>query len=141
MNDYLVPREITEALGLVRLRKSTPGGLFLLSEGDLLAYGLQKAIDEGAIVLSGGGIRVEPDNSSSEPEGGEPSAENQQSDQEPEPEPEQNSAPEPEPEPELEPEPEAEDEPEVEPDPESEEETDPEPTVEENENEEEEESV
>lgn len=129
MNDYLVPREITEALGLVRLRKSTPGGLFLLSEGDLLAYGLQKAIDEGAIVLSGGGIRVEPDNSSAEPEGGEPSAENQQSDQEPEPEPVQDPAPEPEP------------EPEVEPEPESEEETDPEPTVEDNENEEEEESV
>ena len=129
MNDYLVPREITEALGLVRLRKSTPGGLFLLSEGDLLAYGLQKAIDEGAIVLSGGGIRVEPDNSSAEPEGGEPSAENQQSEQEPEPEPVQDPAPEPEP------------EPEVEPEPESEEETDPEPTVEDNENEEEEESV
>ena len=124
MNDYLVPREITEALGLVRLRKSTSGGLFLLSEGDLLAYGLQKAIDEGAIVLSGGGIRVEPENSSAEPEGGEPPAENQQSDQEPEPEPEQNPAPEPEPE--------AEDEPEVEPEPESEEETDPEPTVEDN---------
>lgn len=133
MNDYLVPREITEALGLVRLRKSTSGGLFLLSEGDLLAYGLQKAIDEGAIVLSGGGIRVEPENSSAEPEGGEPPAENQQSDQEPEPEPEQNPAPEPEPE--------AEDEPEVEPEPESEEETDPEPTIEDNENEEEEESV
>ena len=129
MNDYLVPREITEALGLVRLRKSTPGGLFLLSEGDLLAYGLQKAIDEGAIVLSGGGIRVEPDNSSAEPEGGDPSAENQQSDQDPEPEPVQDPAPEPEP------------EPEVEPEPESEEETDPEPTVEDNENEEEEESV
>lgn len=95
MNDYLVPREITEALGLVRLRKSTPGGLFLLSEGDLLAYGLQKAIDEGAIVLSGGGIRVEPDNSSAEPEGGEPPAENQQSDHEPEPESEEETDPEP----------------------------------------------
>ena len=119
----------------MRLRKSTPGGLFLLSEGDLLAYGLQKAIDEGAIVLSGGGIRVEPDNRSAEPEGGEPAAENQQSDQEPEPEPVQDPAPEPEPEPE------AEDEPEDEPEPESEEETDPEPAVDNNENEEEEESV
>ena len=135
MNDSLVPREITEALGLVRIRKSTPGCLFLLSEGDLLAYGLHKALDEGAIVLSGGGIRVEPENSSAEPEGGEPPAENQQSDQEPEPEPEQNPAPEPEPEPE------AEDEPEDEPEPESEEETDPEPTIEDNENEEEEEGV
>ena len=135
MNDYLVPREITEALGLVRLRKSTPGGLFLLSEGDLLAYGLQKAIDEGAIVLSNGGIKLDSNNSSVESVGGEPPAENQQSNQEPEPEPVQDPAPEPEPEPE------AEDEPEVEPEPGSEEETDPEPAVENNENEEEEESV
>ncbi len=123
MNDYLVPREIAETLGLVRLRKSTSQGLFLLSESDLLGYGLQKAIDEGALVLSNGGIRVEPDNSSAEPVGGEPPAENQQSDQEPEPEPE------------------VEDEPEDDPEPESEEETDPEPAVENNENEEEEESV
>lgn len=121
MNDYLVPREIAETLGLVRLRKSTSQGLFLLSESDLLGYGLQKAIDEGALVLSNGGIRVEPDNSSAEPVGGEPPAENQQSDQEPEPEPVQYPAPEPE--------------------PETEEETDPEPAVENNENEEEEESV
>lgn len=129
MNDYLVPREIAETLGLVRLRKSTSQGLFLLSESDLLGYGLQKAIDEGALVLSNGGIRVEPDNSSAEPVGGEPPAENQQSDQEPEPEPVQDPAPEPEP------------EPEVDPEPESEEETAPEPAVENNENEEEEESV
>lgn len=123
MNDYLVPREIAETLGLVRLRKSTSQGLFLLSESDLLGYGLQKAIDEGALVLSNGGIRVEPDNSLAEPVGGEPPAENQQSAQDPEPEPE------------------VEDEPEDDPEPESEEETDPEPTVENNENEEEEESV
>lgn len=90
MNDYLVPREITEALGLVRLRKSTPGGLFLLSEGDLLAYGLQKAIDEGAIVLSNGGIKLDSNNSSVESVGGELPAENQQSDQEPEPAVENN---------------------------------------------------
>lgn len=61
MNDYLVPREIAEALGLVKIRKSTPQGLFLLSESDLLAYGLQKAVDEGAIVLSSNGVRVEPE--------------------------------------------------------------------------------
>ena len=61
MNDYLVPREIAEALGLVKIRKSTPQGLFLLSESDLLAYGLQKAVDEGAIVLSSAGVRVEPE--------------------------------------------------------------------------------
>ena len=66
MNDYLVPREIAEALGLVKIRKSTPQGLFLLSESDLLAYGLQKAIDEGAIVLSNAGVRVEPETESDE---------------------------------------------------------------------------
>lgn len=123
MNDYLVPREIAETLGLVRLRKSTSQGLFLLSESDLLGYGIQRAIDEGALVLSNGGIKLDSNNSSVESVGGEPPAENQQSDQEPEPEPE------------------AEDEPEDDPEPESEEETDPEPAVENNENEEEEESV
>ena len=61
MNDYLVPREIAEALGLVKIRKSTQQGLFLLSESDLLAYGLQKAVDEGAIVLYSAGVRVEPE--------------------------------------------------------------------------------
>lgn len=135
MNDYLVPREIAETLGLVRLRKSTSQGLFLLSESDLLGYGIQRAIDEGALVLSNGGIKLDSNNSSAEPEGGEPPAENQQSDQEPEPEPVQDPAPEPEPEPEVE------DEPEDDPEPESEEETDPEPAVDNNENEEEEESV
>jgi hypothetical protein len=123
MNDYLVPREIAETLGLVRLRKSTSQGLFLLSESDLLGYGIQRSIDEGALVLSNGGIKLDSNNSSVESVGGEPPAENQQSDQEPEPEPE------------------VEDEPEDDPEPESEEETDPEPAVENNENEEEEESV
>lgn len=123
MNDYLVPREIAETLGLVRLRKSTSQGLFLLSESDLLGYGIQRSIDEGALVLSNGGIKLDSNNSSVESVGGEPPAENQQSDQEPEPEPE------------------AEDEPEDDPEPESVEETDPEPAVENNENEEEEESV
>ena len=123
MNDYLVPREIAETLGLVRLRKSTSQSLFLLSESDLLGYGIQRAIDEGALVLSNGGIKLDSNNSSVESVGGEPPAENQQSDQEPEPEPE------------------VEDEPEDDPEPESEEETDPEPAVENNENEEEEESV
>lgn len=123
MNDYLVPREIAETLGLVRLRKSTSQGLFLLSESDLLGYGIQRSIDEGALVLSNGGIKLDSNNSSVESVGGEPPAENQQSDQEPEPEPE------------------VEDEPEDDPEPESEEETDPEPAVENNENEEKEESV
>lgn len=69
MNDYLVPREIAEALGLVKIRKSTPQGLFLLSESDLLAYGLQKAVNEGAIVLSNAGVRVEPETETDEGSG------------------------------------------------------------------------
>ena len=93
MNDYLVPREIAETLGLVRLRKSTSQGLFLLSESDLLGYGIQRAIDEGALVLSNGGIKLDSNNSSVESVGGEPPAENQQSDQEPEPEPEVEDEP------------------------------------------------
>lgn len=52
MNYYLVPTEIAEALGLQQLRKSTPGGMFLLSESDLVPYGVERAINEGAIELS-----------------------------------------------------------------------------------------
>ena len=52
MNYYLVPTEIAEALGLTQLRKSTPGGMFLLSESDLVPYGVERAINEGAIELS-----------------------------------------------------------------------------------------
>ena len=88
MNDYLVPRAIAEALGLVRLRKSTPQGLFLLSESDLVGYGLQKAIDEGAIVLSTGGIRVQPDSGSDDSSGGSSPSAGQEL--EPEPEVENN---------------------------------------------------
>ena len=52
MNYYLTPREIAEALGLTELRKSTPGGLFLLSESDLVSYGIERAKVAGAIELS-----------------------------------------------------------------------------------------
>ncbi|MBQ7684364.1 MAG: hypothetical protein IJT48_07720 [Bacteroidaceae bacterium] len=52
MNYYLVPTEIAEALGLQQLRKSTPGGMFLLSESDLVPYGVERAINEGAIEVS-----------------------------------------------------------------------------------------
>ena len=139
MNDYLVPREIAEALGLVRIRKSTAQGLFLLSEGDLLGYGLQKAIEEGAIVISGGGVKVEPDNGEASPGEEAPPAETQEVENEPsdesetesEQDPENESEEEPEPESELEPEPEEESEVVPEEEPEAEEEID-------NENEEEE---
>lgn len=52
MNYYLTPQEIAEALGLTELRKSTPGGLFLLSESDLVSYGIERAKEAGAIELS-----------------------------------------------------------------------------------------
>lgn len=135
MNDYLVPREIAEALGLVRIRKSTAQGLFLLSEGDLLAYGLQKAIEEGAIVLSGGGVKVEPDNGEASPGEetppagtqevvNEPSDESEtESEQDPENESEEEPEPEPEPEEVSEVEPEEEPEAEEEIDNENEEES------------------
>lgn len=110
MNDYLVPREIAEALGLTRIRKSTAQGLFLLSESDLLGYGLQKAIEEGAIVISGGAVRVEPDNSEAGPEEETPPAGLQEVENEPSEESETES--------EQEPENESEEEPEEEPEPE-----------------------
>lgn len=52
MNYYLTPQEIAEALGLTEIRKSTPGGLFLLSESDLVSYGIERAKEAGAIELS-----------------------------------------------------------------------------------------
>lgn len=52
MNYYLTPKEIAEALGLTELRKSTPGGWYLLSESDLVSYGIERAKEAGAIELS-----------------------------------------------------------------------------------------
>ena len=52
MNYYLTPTEIAEALGLTQLRKSTPAGMYLLSESDLVPYGIERAKEEGAIELS-----------------------------------------------------------------------------------------
>lgn len=52
MNYYLTPQEIAEALGLTELRKSTSGGLYLLSESDLVSYGIERAKEAGAIELS-----------------------------------------------------------------------------------------
>lgn len=51
MNYYLVPKEIAEELGLTDIRKSSPGNKYLLSESDLVSYGIDRAIDEGAIEL------------------------------------------------------------------------------------------
>ena len=55
MKAYLVPETIAEALGLTSIRMKTPDGKYLLSEQDLVAYGIPKAINEGAIELSNSG--------------------------------------------------------------------------------------
>lgn len=52
MNYYLVPQNIAESLQLTRIRKSSAGGMFLLSEYDLQPYGIERAIGEGATELS-----------------------------------------------------------------------------------------
>lgn len=52
MNYYLVPQSIAESLQLTRIRKSSSGGMFLLSEYDLQPYGIDRAIGEGAMELS-----------------------------------------------------------------------------------------
>ncbi len=52
MNYYLTPQAIAEALNLTAIRKSTSDGLFLLSESDLVSYGIERAKKEGAIELS-----------------------------------------------------------------------------------------
>ena len=52
MNYYLTPASIAEALNLTQLRKHSPGGMYLLSESDLVPYGIERAINGGAIVLS-----------------------------------------------------------------------------------------
>lgn len=52
MNYYIVPRKIAESLDLTALRKCTPSGLYLLSESDLLPYGVDRAISEGAQALT-----------------------------------------------------------------------------------------
>lgn len=53
MNYYLVPQTIAESLQLTRIRKSSAGGMFLLSEYDLQPYGIERAVEEGAMELSG----------------------------------------------------------------------------------------
>ena len=51
MNYYLVPRSIAESLQLTQIRKSSPGGFYLLSEYDIQPYGIERAINEGAVEL------------------------------------------------------------------------------------------
>lgn len=52
MKYYIVPREIAESLDLTGLRMSTSDGRFLLSESDLLPYGLERAVSEGSLTLT-----------------------------------------------------------------------------------------
>lgn len=52
MNYYLVPTSIAESLQLTRIRKSSSGGFYLLSEYDLQPYGIERAIEDGSIELS-----------------------------------------------------------------------------------------
>lgn len=51
MNYYLVPKSIAESLQLTQIRKSSPGGFYLLSEYDIQPYGIERAINEGAVEL------------------------------------------------------------------------------------------
>lgn len=60
MNYYLVPGEIAESLDLTAIRKKTPGGMFLLSESDLLPYGIDRALNEEAIILSDNKPKEQP---------------------------------------------------------------------------------
>lgn len=58
MNYYLVPKSIAESLQLTQIRKSSPGGMYLLSEWDLQPYGIERAISEGAIEFSDNRNRI-----------------------------------------------------------------------------------
>lgn len=83
MNYFLTPQHIAEALNLTGLRKSTPTGLFLLSESDLVAYGLERAKSEGAMELSDNrpaspAKEMQTGEEESGTGGGEPQAESQQ---------------------------------------------------------------
>lgn len=69
MNYYLVSSDIAENLGLDKIRKSTPSGQYLLSERDLVPYGIPRALEEGAIVLSSNNGGIEPSAEKSNPTG------------------------------------------------------------------------
>ena len=110
MNYYLVPTSIAESLQLTRIRKSSSGGFYLLSEYDLQPYGIERAIEEGSIELSQNHTPVpvaEPEPQEQTPQEQTPQGQSQDEPQEDQPqedtqeeqEPEDNSGDEPEEEP------------------------------------------
>ena len=113
MNYYLVPTSIAESLQLTRIRKSSSGGFYLLSEYDLQPYGIERAIEDGSIELSQNHTPVpvaEP-----EPQEQTPQGQSQEEPQEDQPQEGTQEEQEPEEEPEQEPEEDSGDEPEEEP--------------------------
>lgn len=102
MNYYLVPTSIAESLQLTRIRKSSSGGFYLLSEYDLQPYGIERAIEDGSIELSQNHTPVpvaEPEPQEQTPQGqsqDEPQEDQPQEDTQEEQEPEDNSGDEPE---------------------------------------------
>ena len=110
MNYYLVPTSIAESLQLTRIRKSSSGGFYLLSEYDLQPYGIERAIEDGSIELSQNHTPVpvaEPEPQEQTPQEqthqgqsqDEPQEDQPQEDTQEEQEPEDNSGDEPEEEP------------------------------------------
>ena len=110
MNYYLVPTSIAESLQLTRIRKSSSGGFYLLSEYDLQPYGIERAIEDGSIELSQNHTPVpvaEPEPQEQTPQEQTPQGQSQEEPQEDQPqedtqeeqEPEDNSGDEPEEEP------------------------------------------
>ncbi len=49
---YAVPTSIAEALRLTRIRKMDSEGYFLLAGFDLQGYGIDKALEQGAVKLT-----------------------------------------------------------------------------------------
>lgn len=49
---YAVPEVVAASLGLTRLRRKDAAGMWLLSSADLTGYGAQRAVSEGAEVLT-----------------------------------------------------------------------------------------
>lgn len=110
MNYYLVPTSIAESLQLTRIRKSSSGGFYLLSEYDLQPYGIERAIEDGSIELSQNHTPVpvaEPEPQEQTPQEQTPQGQSQDEPQEDQPqedtqeeqEPEEDSGDEPEEEP------------------------------------------
>lgn len=118
MNYYLVPTSIAESLQLTRIRKSSSGGFYLLSEYDLQPYGIERAIEDGSIELSQNHTPVpvaEPEPQEQTPQEQTPQGQSQDEPQEDQPQEGTQEEQEPEEEPEQEPEEDSGDEPEEEP--------------------------